>query len=398
MAKQTEMAKMGGMSRPTPQSNNSDDVTPTTPLRTSSADSDEELVTAMEERLKGLGNEHSGIRTHRRNPANEVEEDEDDLELDDEEQDEEEDDVNENSDESGDEDDSADVGEEEDAEDDSDEDEAAALPDAYLRSAVAYGWGTEDEAKKFFNQDPQRALNVFGNIYKARVHATSEFARLGSQVAQAQRDAEPDKGKAPVLTDEKIAELKEKLGEDAAPLLDIIKAQQEMLTLSPANQETQPTQTEIPGSPHAAEESLVEQQIHQFFESDTMKPWEKIYGKLEFGETWEDLPPGQQQHRRKVLLKANDICGGAKLHGRSITMSEALESAHMLVTQKYRDQVLVDDLKSHAVKRHKAISVRPSKSKSKKSKASGNSGTPGQRTRAQLENATEKKLNALFAK
>jgi hypothetical protein len=223
-----------------------------------------------------------------------------------------------------DEDDSDTVGDEEEEEgkDDSDKDEAEALPDAYLRSAVAYGFGTEDEVKDFFNKDPQRALNVFGNIYKARVQVNTDFARFGAQAAQAQRDAEPDKGKTPVLTEDKMAELKEKLGEDAAPLLDIIKAQQDILAMSPTQPNTQTTQPEIPGSPHAAEESLVEQQIYQFFETDVMKPWQKIYGKLEFGETWEDLPAGQQQHRRRVLLKANDICGGAKLHGRPVSMSE----------------------------------------------------------------------------
>jgi hypothetical protein len=99
-----------------------------------------------------------------------------------------------------------------------------------------------------------------------------------------------------------------------------------------------------------------------------------------------------------VLVKANDILGGARLHGRQLELPAALEEAHLVVTQQFRDQVIVSKLKKNAVRRHKAISVKPSKSKARKSQSSnGEHGVPGKRTKEQAEQAVAAKMSKIFS-
>lgn len=393
MAKQTERIKMAGMERPTPGGNSDEDSKPHTPLRESHALEDDALIKRTQEMLdKNSGHEHSSIRTVNRNPAKEADEDQDDL---DEELEEEDDELDANQeDDLGTSDDGSD-GEGEDDEDEEDEESPAGLPDALVRSAVAFGWGTKEEALKYYKDDPTRALEVFNRIYRARIQATSEFARLG-QAARMSQQSKKEQPTVKKVTPEQIKKLEETFGEEAAPLLDIIKTQQEMLSqLTPQQTDNDTVTRREPAN--VAGESLVDQQINTFFGSDDMKPWQKVYGKLSFGQDWEDLSPSQQRYRHRVLVKANDILGGAQLHGRQIGLPEALEEAHLVVTQQFRDEVLVSNLKKNAVKRHRAISVKPSKSKAKKSQRSnGDYGVPGQRSKEQTERAVAAKLNKIF--
>jgi hypothetical protein len=388
MSKQTEAAKMAGMERP---SASDGDKKPTTPLRESNATEDDELIKRTQQMLdEAGGHEHGSIRTSKRNPAMDAEED--DLDLEEEELEEEDEEL---------EDDQDDLDTSDDSSDDKDEDEegkenADGLPDALVRSAVSYGWGTAEDVVEYYNEDPTRALEVFNNIYRARLQATTEYARLGQAARSRQQESERE---TPVVkksvTPEQLDKLRETLGEDAAPLLDIIQNQQEMLEqLAPKQTETPAAHNEPPAG--VAEQGLVNQQIRTFFTNDGMQPWQKVYGNLEFGQGWEDLTPSQQRYRHSVLVKANDILGGAQLHGRDIGLPEALEEAHLVVTQQFRDEVIVSNLKKKAVRRHRAISVKPSKSKAKKSRQTSEHGVPGKRTKEQAEQAVAAKMSKIF--
>lgn len=190
-----------------------------------------------------------------------------------------------------------------------------------------------------------------------------------------------------------VAKLKEHYGDDAAPLIDMIEAQNRTLQQLSDQLPKEAPKARKPFE-SAVEESGVEQQIYTFFETDKMKSYEKVYGKLEFGQTWDDLTPGQRQHRWRVLEQADQIAGGAKLQGYEMSLAEALESAHLLVTQKYRDQVLIDGLKANVVKRAKGMTLKPSKGTRKP--GDRDDPKPGERTREQLLEATQHKLNRMF--
>lgn len=390
--KQTDRIKSTIAERPVPQ--DSTEKEPTTSLRESRAMDDDSLVQSVQEKLsETMGyHEHGSIRTSRHNPAAEAEqrdlEELDSKEDHDELDDDQKDDLVASTD-----------GENENGEENKEDDEegtTSGLPDALVRCAVAYGWGTKDEAVDYFNEDPQRALEVFNRIYRARLQATSEFARLG-RAAREQKEQQVDSAKpeTKTVTPEQIERLKTAFGNEAAPLLDIIETQQKALAeLTAKSSTTEPVRKQE--SQYTAGHDLIDQQINTFFAKDDMEPWSKVYGKIEFGQDWEDLSPSQQRYRHSVLTKANDALGGAQLHGRKVSLPDALEEAHLVVTQQFRDQVLIGNLRDTAVKRHRAITVKPSKSKSRTANmGKSDLGLPGNRTPEQRERAVMAKMRQI---
>jgi hypothetical protein len=234
-------------------------------------------------------------------------------------------------------------------------------------------------------------------LYESRNKASAEFAAIGRNAIQ-QRQQQQKTDSKPRFEPVDTAKLREQYGEDAGPLIETIEAQNKMLQQiaesMPANEpETKPEPSHFESK---AEENNIEQQIWNWFESDGMKPYEKVYGKLGFGETWEDLSPSQLQHRMKVLEKADQIAGGAHLQGRELPLDEALEAAHLLVTQKYRDDVLIDGVKAKVVKRGKGVTLKPSKGKRRPGAERVEKREPGTRTREQLATDVQSKMDKLF--
>jgi hypothetical protein len=374
MSKQTEDAlSKSGMERPLNQGNA--DVK-TEDLR-EEVIADPKLLTSVEDRLKNLGDLTWTPRTGK-NPAAELE-DEDEAEADD---------IA-----------AKDTGESaKDKSDDSDsppldKDGKQFLPEAYVRTAIGFGW-KEDDVYEFFNKDPERALTTFSNIYQTRNRASAEFAAIGRRRTEEVKPKEGEETPKFKLVD--TAKLKEQYGDEAKPLIEMIEAQNATLNQLAERLPKPVEKRQDRTFESAVEESGVEQQIHSFFTADQMKPWEKIYGKLGFGETWEDLTPGQREMRQRLLVKADQIVGGAHLQHVDMKLEEALEHAHLLVTQKYRDEVLIDSIKKQVVQRSKAISVQPSKTARKPGKEVTDEVKPGTRTKEQLVNDTQRKLNKLY--
>jgi len=345
---------------------------PTEPLKdVDEALNDEKLITTMEDRLKNLGE-------ITRTPAAETEDDET----------EEEDDETENDDEPPAKETDSDEPDKESP--DSPTLDEHVLPEAYVRAAEGWGW-KRDDAIEFFNKDPERALRTFENIYQSRNRASAEFAAIG----RARSTESPKEDEVPQFKPVDTAKLREQYGDEAGPLIEMIEAQNKTLNqLAERLPRGQKPDNRVFDS--AVEESGVEQQIHAFFESDGMKPWEKVYGKLEFGETWDDLPPGQKVNRMRLLQKADQIVGGAHLQRVDMKLEEALEAAHLLVTQKYRDQVLIDGIRKQVIQRSRAITTKPSQATRKPGKEVTEEPKPGTRTREQLIADTDKKLRRLY--
>jgi hypothetical protein len=96
------------------------------------------------------------------------------------------------------------------------------------------------------------------------------------------------------------------------------------------------------------------------------------------------------------LTVADQIAGGATLQNTKVTLPEALEMAHLLVTQKYRDQVLIDGIKGKVVQRSKSLTLKPSKGTKKPGREVTETAKPGTRTKEQLVTDTQRKLHKLF--
>ncbi len=356
--KQTERVKDGGMERPVPGAGNTGGKTEDLKELDNQALEDPKLLNSVEDRLKNLGEMTRGSRN---NPAAESEE-EGDAETPESEE--------------------TPTPEEKNKESPVKEGEEKELPEAFLRAALHTGWKRED-AIEFFNRDPERALVTFSNIHQSVNNLSADYAAMGRR--EKEKPAEQ-----PVFKPVDTSKLKEQYGDDAAPLIEMIEVQnkaiQQVLDSKPQPKRDQAFQS-------AAEENSVNQQVDGYFESDPMKPWEKVYGKLEFGQTWDDLPAGAQEHRYRLLTIADQIIGGAHMQRKEMPLKQALEMAHLLVTQKYRDQVLVDGIKAKVVQRSQSLTIKPSKGTKKPGTETDK---PGMRTKEQLLATTQQKLNKLY--
>jgi len=229
-----------------------------------------------------------------------------------------------------------------DPEGDDDNKDELKLPEAYLRCAVHQGWEKED-ALDFFKREPEHALKTFGNIYNSTNKLSEHWAEFG-------RTAVDARNKKLEATVHKMA---------SAPGKNV-NAEYERVRATADDAKTR--------------------EIHGFFQSNTMKSYDKFYGVLDCHQEPDDLTASQRKHRWSVMEKADLMITGARMQGRELTAAEALEAAHLLVTEPIREQVIVEKLKATATKRKKGHLFRPSNSR----KASGavgdkNSGKPDSR-------------------
>jgi hypothetical protein len=94
-----------------------------------------------------------------------------------------------------------------------------------------------------------------------------------------------------------------------------------------------------------------------------MKSYGEFYGdnKISLGEkNWDGLSDAQKQARWNVLGIAQDILVGAAAQGRNMDVPEALEKAHLIVSEPVRTKVVRNDLMAQVVKRSKGITLKPS--------------------------------------
>jgi len=331
-------------------------------------------------------------------------EDDDELEEEEESGQEEEDD---DSDDDHEEDDDSDDGDDREEDDEDDEEESSTsgkkeedlepVPQAYIQAAKAYGW-SDKKIERMLRMDRETALDTLAGIYDTRNKINAHYSAMGRQAKQNSNQKQDAGPKVPTIDE---AALEDALGkEEAAPVIALLKQQNEAIAAMQPSNEPAPQDTALLPDidtryQNAVEESGVEQQLNMFFEADSMKAFKEVYGTMNIGETWDDLPAGQRKHRWAVLQKADSIIGGAKLQGRQVPIQEALLDAHLLVTQKYRDKITVDGIRKKVVKRSKGRTLKPSKSRGK-TKANSGRMKNGKRTEAQLLQDTQASLNKIF--
>ncbi|KKM83220.1 hypothetical protein LCGC14_1311600 [marine sediment metagenome] len=276
-----------------------------------------------------------------------------------------------------------------DGENDKDDQEDKDLPPAFLRAAVHRGWKEED-ATKFFEENPDAAIRTFQNCYMDVNNASREWARIGKAKQDAgsvridASDAKPNAGKVDV---DKLA--KDYDLDDA--VVEQLREQQKVID----SMSQEPVSVE-PQRNAAADPNHV-LQLNNFFGSEFLRDYDKFYGALEMGQNWNDLSGGQYDNRFRVLEQADLIILGAEASGQVIDPLIALERAHMVVSEPVREQVIRDGIKDTATKRRKSMTIRPSSgTRSTKSVASDVSNKVGSRSREELTTAVGEKLNNLF--
>lgn len=344
-------------------------------LRTSDAENDDRLLNTVEDRLANL---------------HEITKDADDQADELEEQDEP---TPEEEDQAGEDDDEGDTTPEGEVESDTEDTEDDTLPAAFLRAAIHRGW-KQEEAEEFFKENPKAALKTFQNCYMDVNNASREWARIGKAKQQSDNKAQIDAANARPETPEPIdvEKLIEKYDIDG----DEAKAMREYQKLLKTQQPIEPAPMQQPVQQQADPNKLLE--IENFFNSDSLNAYKKFYGNLELGQGWADLSAGQYDNRFAVLQQADLILMGAEASNQAMDPIEALERAHMIVSEPIREQAIRESIKGTAVKRKKSMTIRPSSgTRSTKKIASDAGSKPGTRSREQLTSDVGEKLHRLFS-
>ena len=228
------------------------------------------------------------------------------------------------------------------------DDEEVTLNDAYYRAAVHQGWEPED-IKEFFEANPELAVKTFAKIHESTNKLSSEFARLGRvQPAKGQQKVEPKAD-----GDSDLAALKEQYGDDSAVAKMFQNMQTKLDVLIKSEPEPQQQeQEEI--------DPIILGRIEKFWIDPAMKPYAEFYGE---GKDEAKLTIGQSDNRYKVLETADSIVLGCQSQGRKITLEQAMESAHLLVSESVREGAIRKELTTKIKKRAKGVTLKPSKSK-----------------------------------
>lgn len=265
------------------------------------------------------------------------------------------------------------------------------IPDAYYRAAKHNEW-TDEQISKLYEKDPELCLNTLKVLHENDNRLTKEFANLGR--AKAKAKAEPAKETPQDKTSEfkpvDIAKLKETYGDD--PIVDAISGMQEQIkVLSTAKPVQQSTLDVDKLSARSAEIEATQKEINGFFSAEGLKNYGEFYGTVAKGsKDWKSLTGEQHANRWSVLQMADEILTGALSLGQDLTVDEAMNRAHAVVSAPVLEKIIREDLKSKTVKRSKGISLKPS------------SGKPvpktGARTSEELEGTTQQRLDKVFKK
>jgi len=270
------------------------------------------------------------------------------------------------------------------------------LPERLQRAAIHQGW-TPDGIQKFFEADPEMALETFENIYESTNRLSQGYAQLGREAVHSQPEPQvkpqvESQPEAPKYKGIDLDKLREEHGND--PLVAIIEQQDAALKTvlnTPKEKVPVPVQTQTP-QPVFEEDMNLWNQINRFFADDNMGEYKEVYGpgmdEQGFAIDWRILNPGQRQNRSAVLERAEEILTGVEAKGQQMDLNEALNLAHLLVTEPVRKQAIRTNLKTKVKQRSKGITLKPSDNKPAPIKG-------GLKSNAQLLTDTEARLEKL---
>lgn len=269
-----------------------------------------------------------------------------------------------------DEDEDEDEGEEDGSKGKEDPPEVLDIPDGYIRAAKRQGWSQEDIESEI-ESNPDRAKRLFRNAYETSNKATRDFAAIGRAQAEATRKAAEKP--APEIKDFITAD-------EIATIADGDKATAAVLKAFNARMKEQATELaklNVPGDIQFAKSDQdaaiakadavaadnVLMQVNQFFAADNMKPYADFYGVINSNQNMNDITPRQRGNRLEVLQIADQLIIGKASQGIEISTAEALESAHLVVSDSMREKIVTDKIRTSLKKRSKGRTLRPSDSK-----------------------------------
>jgi hypothetical protein len=219
-----------------------------------------------------------------------------------------------------------------------------------LRAAVHQGW-TKEDVKEFFEASPELAMRTFAKIHESTNKLSADFAKLG-RVEPEKKAPDPAKQTATEAEeDTTLAALKEEYGDDSAMVKAFESLQAKLV---------EATKVQEQAAPAPEPDSAVQATVDKFFTDPSLKPYAEFYGE---GKVANKLTVEQMNNRFAMLEMADQIIAGGESQGREVTPEQAMELAHLSVSEKVRTQALRNELKSKVVKRSKGVTLKPRKNK-----------------------------------
>ena len=233
------------------------------------------------------------------------------------------------------------------------------LTPAEIRAAIHQGWKQED-IDSLVKTNPGLAKRTCAKMLEGTNNLSKKFAELGKKAMEP-----APKAKEETKTEKiDLAKLREQYEDD--PIVEVVeRLANEVAALKSAPSSTTAAQADTARvAAEAAEDAAIGQQIDVFFKGPDLSSYSEFYGAVpKTSKNWDTLTQGQIKNRWEVVNKANLIILGAKSQGVAMTLDEAFENAHLLVTEGIREQVVRKKIKSEVKKRDGSLTLEPSTSK-----------------------------------
>lgn len=256
------------------------------------------------------------------------------------------------------------VDQDQDLEADEGEDKKPSIPENIYRSVLHNGWKPEEIAD-FYGVNPKQAMKVFEKLHQS----TNDLSRQFAEIGRTRITMERQKSQPVMKTEEQPQSVIDvealRKADPDNPLLPVVEGMNKVLTQLTAQRTVEPQRQQ---QVRTQEDIALATQIMSFLGSDQMKTYTDFYGPA-YDEArmptfdGHGLTPGQRANRDALLEQADVIWVGAREHGRILTVPEALNLAHSILTDGMRTQIARQELVSKVKQRAKGMTLRPAKSK-----------------------------------
>ena len=242
-----------------------------------------------------------------------------------------------------------------------------ALTQAEVRAAVHSGWSQED-IDELAEVNPGLAKKTCAKALEAQNNLSKKFSELGKTLATKKDEPAVPATPAPAPQPKSAIDFTalEKEYEDdpiVGVLKQVVEQNQGLATEIRTLREAGPKADDAVAKAQAQQDAAISQQIDTFFERPDVAVYKDTYGEVEKGsKDWDNLTQGQIKKRYEVAEQANLIMLGAEKQGVEMSLDEAFERAHFLVTKDVQEAAIRKSIKAKAVKRAKSLTLAPTDS------------------------------------
>lgn len=241
-----------------------------------------------------------------------------------------------------------------------------ALTEAETRAAIHSGWSQED-IDELAEANPGLAKKTCAKALESQNNLSAKFSELGkTQVTKKEEPAVPViPTPAPQPKSIDFTALEKEYEND--PIVGVLKqvveqSQVQAVEISTLREATPKADAAVDAA-QVAHDAAVSQQIDTFFDRADVAAYSDTYGVIEKGsKDWDVLTQGQIKKRYEVAEEANRIMIGAQKMQQEMSLDEAFERGHDLVTKDVQEAAIRKTIKSKAVKRAKSLTLAPTDS------------------------------------